>query len=160
VKRSSFRKLASGHLDFLVELVAIDRIAVACERAGPRGNRLIVAAHPGEHVAVVILDDRVGEELIGRAFQILLRQIQFAALEVRSAEAVEIRSVVGLDLERALDEAHRLVEPLAAFRQHVTQIVEGTGVLRLPSDQLTENRLRFGELLLLFQHGRQLEGQR
>ena len=99
-------------LDLLVDVAAIDRVAVAGERAGPRGDRLVVASELEEHVAVVILDDRVGLELIGGALQVVVGEIELVGLEVRPAEAVEIRAVVGLDLpapssDRSTDSSSR-----------------------------------------------------
>ena len=59
---------------------AIDRIAVAGERARPRGNRLVVASQLEQHLAVVILDDRVGPELIGGALEVVVGEIELVSL--------------------------------------------------------------------------------
>src|SRR5947209_17014097 len=78
-------------LSFLAELLfrranlpvdgaAIDGVAVAVEGAGPRGDRLVVARALEQQVAVVILDDRIGRELIRRALQVLLGEIQLVRL--------------------------------------------------------------------------------
>ncbi len=62
-------------LDLLVDLAAVDVGAVALERARPRGNRVAVAPQLEEHLAVVLLDDRVGSQLVGRAVQVVLGEI-------------------------------------------------------------------------------------
>ena len=59
----------------------------------------------------------------GRRAEVLLGLVQIAALEMRPAEAVEVRAVVGLGLERL---AHQLRWPrpaVAAHRQQVAEIV-------------------------------------
>src|SRR4051812_41950705 len=83
VPRSSSGKLALGGSDFLVEVAAIDGIEIARERARPGGDRLIVASETGKRVTVVILHDGIGHQLIGGALQMLRREIEFPALEIR-----------------------------------------------------------------------------
>ena len=73
--------------DLLVDVGAIDRIAVAGQRAVERRDGVVVATELEEHVAVVILDDRVGGQLIGGALQIAFGEIELVGLEVRPAEA-------------------------------------------------------------------------
>src|SRR5580765_3777536 len=76
--------------DLLVDAGAIDRVVVAGEGAPPGGNGLVEARQLEQHVAVMILNDRVRFELIGRPLQVVERQRQLVGLEVRPAEAVEI----------------------------------------------------------------------
>src|SRR5205807_6662278 len=57
-------QLLPGGFDLPVDGAGIDRVAIAGERPRPRGNRILDAASLEEDVAVMILDDRVGRELI------------------------------------------------------------------------------------------------
>src|SRR3954470_13799000 len=84
-------------LDLLVDAGTIDRLVVAGERARPRGDGIVEPRQLEQHVAVVILDDRVRLELIGRALQVVERERQLVGLVVRPTEAVEIRAVVRLN---------------------------------------------------------------
>src|SRR2546423_8183867 len=77
-------------LDFPVDLDLVDRVAVAAERAVPGGNRRVVAGQLEEDFAVVILDDRVGRQLFGRAPQIGFREIELVGLVVRPAWTIEV----------------------------------------------------------------------
>src|SRR5204863_5265046 len=99
---STLRELLPRGADLLVDVTAVDRVAVAGEGAGPRRDRLVVAPHLREHVAIVLLHDRVRRQLIGRALHVLEREIELAVLEVRPADAIQIRAVVRLDGKRAL----------------------------------------------------------
>ena len=93
-------------------LRAIDVSALAFERARPGGDRVRPAAAPREQVAEMILHLSVARQLLRRRRQILLRLVQFAATEMRPPEAIEIRRVAGIGVERALHEPDRLVELL------------------------------------------------
>ena len=69
-------------------------------------------------------------------------EIELALLEVGPAEAVEVRGIVGLDLERALDERRpprRASVPLLG--QHVAEVVERAGVERILRDHVAEHLL-------------------
>src|SRR4051812_47713542 len=55
--RLSFPELLFRVPDLLVDIGAVDRVAVARQRTCPRGDRIVVAAQFEEHVAVVVLDD-------------------------------------------------------------------------------------------------------
>src|SRR3954463_12072088 len=59
-----FLLFLSGGADFPVDLGAIDRIAVPAQRAVERGDRFIEAAHLQQNVAIVILNDRIGLQLV------------------------------------------------------------------------------------------------
>src|SRR5206468_8399334 len=141
--------LLSGAANLLVDVGAIDGIAVTGQCARPRRDRVVVAPELEQHVPVVILDDGVGLHLIGCAAQIVLGQIKLVRLEVRPAEAVEVRPVVRIDLQRLLQQRHRFVEPLAALGEHVTKIIERGSVITVARQQLLERGLGVGELLLL-----------
>src|SRR5262245_31398570 len=153
-------KLLPRCTDLLVDVTSVDVVTVARQRAAPRGNRLVVLSELEEHLAVVTLYDRVGHQPIGRSFQVVQREIELAVLEIRPADAVEIRSVLRVDRQRALEVLHRLVEPLAPFGQHVTEVVQGGRVLGLLGDQLQELRFGFTEPLLLLERGRKLKRDR
>src|SRR6185436_11111892 len=96
-----------------------------------RQGRFDEATLPGEQLAVVILYHRIGLQLIGRALEVAVGQLELVSLEVRPAEAVQIRSVVRIDLERLLQIADRLLEPLTAIGQHVAKVVERRRVVGL-----------------------------
>src|SRR5438093_8451218 len=66
-------KLLPGRADLLIDLALVNRIAVAGKGAGEGSDRCVVASELEQHVAVMILDDRVGAQLIRGALQILLR---------------------------------------------------------------------------------------
>src|SRR4051794_27912810 len=87
--RSALRQLLPRRSDLLVDVAAVDRIAVPGERAGPRADRVLPTASLREHVAVMILDDGVGRQLVGGALHMLEREIELAVLVVRPADAVE-----------------------------------------------------------------------
>src|SRR4051812_40919100 len=55
---SSFRQLLSGGADLLIDIAAIDRVAVAGERPRPGRDRIVEPRELEEHVAVMILNDR------------------------------------------------------------------------------------------------------
>src|SRR6516165_6885427 len=99
--------------DLLVDLKAAHRVAITVECAGPGSDRFIKAPELEEHVAVMILNHRVGLELVGSSFQVVDREIELVALVVRPAQAVQIRTVFGVDFECLFEEGNRLVEPLA-----------------------------------------------
>ena len=105
----------------------------------------------------MLLDDGVAEELTGRLSQVLLGKVEIVLLEVGPPEAVEIRAVVGFDLERLLQVPHRLVEALAAIGEHVTKVVQRRRILRIAAEQAAERLLRVGVPLLLLEDGGQLE---
>src|SRR5690606_6033790 len=95
---------AARILDLLVERRAVDRFEVALERALPRAAGFGPLPLPGERIAVVILDDGVGRQRLGRLRERRDGGVDLALPEERPAEAVEVRGVVGLDGERPLDE--------------------------------------------------------
>src|SRR6185312_9021266 len=99
--------------DLPVDGGTIDRVVVAGQRARPRRDRVVVARELVEDVTVVILDDGVRLELVGRALQVVERLRQPVGLVVRPAEAVEVRAVAGLERQRLLQEIDGLVQPLA-----------------------------------------------
>src|SRR5581483_8188920 len=64
-RRSSLLiELLPGRPDLLVDVPAVDRVAVAVQRPRPRGNRILIASELQQHVAVVILNDGIGLLLI------------------------------------------------------------------------------------------------
>src|SRR6187399_3145580 len=103
-------KLLSGRADLLVDVAAIDRIAVAGKRLVPPADGVVVTSHLEEQLAVVVLHDGVRPELIGGLLQVVEREIELAVLEVGPADAVEKRPVIGIDRQRTLDEIDRLVQ--------------------------------------------------
>src|SRR6187402_394195 len=106
----------------------------------------------------MVLNDRVSGELVSGATEIFCRQIKLPGLVIRPAKAVEIGTVVWLDLERSLHQIDRFVETLASLRQHVAQIVEGGRMIRLVRDDLTECGFRFDRTFLLVVDRTELEG--
>src|SRR6266478_1939977 len=74
--RSLLRELLSRGADFLFDLALVDRVAVAGERARERGDRVVEASELEQDVAVVILDDRVGAQLVRGALQTLFGEIE------------------------------------------------------------------------------------
>ena len=105
----------------------------------------------------MLLDDGVRLELIRGALQVLLGEIELVGLEVRPAQAVEVRAVVRLDLQRLLQIAHRLVEALTALREHVAEVVERGGIVGVSREHLAERRLGVDVLLLFVEDGTELE---
>ena len=89
----------------------------------------------------MVLHDRVPGQLIAGGAQGRLRELQLALLEVGPAETVQIGSVVRVEIERAADEVDRFVEPFAAFRQHVPQVVQRPGVVRVLLEHAPERAL-------------------
>jgi hypothetical protein len=69
-----------GRPDLLVDLAAIDRIAISGERAVPGGDGVGVLSELEEHVAVVILDDRIALQLIRGLPQVVLGEIELLDL--------------------------------------------------------------------------------
>src|SRR5215475_5595590 len=95
--RSSLRELLSRTPDLLVDVAANDRVAIAGERLVPGQDGVVVASEFEKNLAVVILNDRVGAELIGCLLQIVEGEIELAVFEIRPADAIEVGAVVGID---------------------------------------------------------------
>src|SRR4029453_11760169 len=96
----------AGVLDLLFHGRPIDPFAIAFERAFPRGNRFVLLAAPHQHIAKMILNDRGLAERTRSFSQRLLRVFELTGLEECPTQAVEIGGVLGLDLERALDQGN------------------------------------------------------
>ena len=107
---SLFLGLLHGAGDFLLDLRAIDGIAVPVEGPLPRGDRVGWAILLESQVAEVLLDDGILWQLFSGPRQRRIGEIELALLDVRPAKTVEERRVVGLDAQGPLDQAHRLVE--------------------------------------------------
>ena len=84
-------------------------------------------------------------------------QLQPILFEVRPAETIEIGPVVGIQHQRPLDQIDRLVEPLAAFRQHVPEVVQRGGVLRVPVERAPKRPLSLAISLPTLEYGAELE---
>ncbi len=110
-----------------------------------------------QQVAPVVLDDRVSGQLLGGRAEIRLGQVELVQLEVRPAEAVEIRAVVGIEGDGPLDERHGLVEAAAPLDEGVAEVVEGRAVIGVPRDDLAEDALGVGVQGLPLEHGAVLE---
>src|SRR5438093_3842044 len=82
--------------NLLLDVRALQVVAVAFERACPCGCGVLRATEAGEQVAEMILDDRVARQRRGGACQILLRRREFPTFELRPPETVEIRGIVGI----------------------------------------------------------------
>ena len=67
--RSFAWQLLLGGTDLPIDAGLVDVFAIAGQRPRPRGDRLVEPAEAEQHVSVMILDDRVGLQLVGRAFQ-------------------------------------------------------------------------------------------
>src|ERR1043166_8082431 len=100
----------SSAVDLLLNLPAIDRVAVAGESALPRGNRVGPTILLQPQIAEMVLDHGIRGQLFGGGRQRRVGQIELPLLHVGPAETVEIRRIVRLDLERSLDERDGFVE--------------------------------------------------
>src|SRR5438067_4959467 len=89
----------ADRIDLLLNLRAIDRIAVAGERRLPGGNRVVPPVLFEAQIAEMILDDGVLREPRRRFGQRRVREIELPLLHVGPAQAVEVRRVVGLDVQ-------------------------------------------------------------
>src|ERR1043166_2938969 len=137
-ERSLLIEFLLGGADLLVDVCAIDGVAVAGERARERGDCLVEASELQQHFAIVFLDYGVGVQLLRCAAQALFGEVELVGLEVGPPEAVEKRPVVRLELQRLLHERHRLVEALAPLREHVAEIVQRRGVLGVARQPLSK----------------------
>ena len=85
--------------------------------------------------------------LLGGAAQQRLGLVDLVLLEQRPAEAVEIRAVVRVDRQRALDQRDGFVEPVAALGQHVAEVIQRRRVQRIARQRLAERQ--FGARVVL-----------
>src|SRR5258708_5822930 len=131
-------------VDLLLQLAAIDGIAVTGQRFQPGGDCVGVSLLLLPQAPQVLLDDGVLRQLRGRRRERRIRQVQLALLHVRPTEAVEERRIVGLDLEGALDERHGLVQRAALLGEHVAEIVERARIERIMRDHVAEHLLGLG----------------
>src|SRR5262245_39640600 len=109
---SSLRKLLPRAADLLVEVGLLDRVAITGERTRPGQDGVVVASEFVEDFAVMVLDDRVRCQLIGSLFEVVEGEIELAVFVIGPADAVEIRAVIWIDGQRALDVVNRFTEPL------------------------------------------------
>jgi len=70
------------------------------------------------------------------ALELLDRQPVVAALVVHPAQAVDVEAVVGIDRERAPDQALGLVEVRTLLGERVAEVVQRGRVLRIELDRL------------------------
>src|SRR5262245_47856012 len=108
-------------------------------------------------VAQVLGDCRIAAGQIDRAFELFDSLLVFTLLVVHPPEAVDVKAVLGLNIEGALDELLRLLEVLALFGVGITDVVEGLGVLGVKLDRFLHlGHARFA-LLVEIEAGTQLE---
>src|SRR5687767_12455329 len=92
-------------------------------------------------IAEMILNLRVLRQLRCGGGEVLLRVVQVTPAEMRPTQAVEVRAVVGLDIERPADESNGFVELLAADGQQISEIVQRVGIARFGGKQLAKHAL-------------------
>src|SRR5215208_5515421 len=102
--RASPRRLLAGTRDLRVDDRLVDRLAVAGERPLPGANRIRMLPERRQGIAQVILHDGVRRQLRGGLGEVLPRLLMAAELEIGPAQAIEIRSVAGIDRERATNQ--------------------------------------------------------
>src|ERR1017187_7571775 len=89
----------------------------------------------------------------GCLFQRILRQVIAAHLKVRPAQTIEIRRVARLELQRFLNVFHGFIQPNAAVRQHVAEVVRRRRVQRINGEHSLKRLLRLVVLFLPFENG-------
>src|SRR3990172_8579820 len=147
----------------LVELL-LDRpgdaaVDLPLERALPGGDGVVGAAGLDVRVGQVVEDDRVFLGEGDGALQLRERVGVAALLVVGPAQAVDEVAVLGVEVERALDELHGLGQVLAALGVHVADVVVGLGVLGVEHEHAAEGRHGVVEAPLLLVHDARLEDQ-
>src|SRR5262245_4566143 len=105
----------------------------------------------------MVLNDGIAGQLVSRTTQVLEREIVLAGLVIGPTKAVQIRAVLRLDFQRALDQIDRLVELFTTLGEDVSKIVEGGRVFRFLGKQLPERRLGFRVTLRFGEGGAELE---
>ncbi len=107
----------------------------------------------------MVEDDRIFLGEADRALELVERFRVPPLLVVRPAQAVDEVAVLGIQIEGALDELHRLGEVLAAFRVHVADEVVRLGVLRIEDEYAPEGGDRVVEASLLLVDDTRLEDE-
>src|SRR5712692_5154047 len=122
--------------DLLLDALRDRVLGIGLERALPGGDGVFRAAGLQESIAKVIEDSWVflGE---GDGALELAQGIGIAALLiVGPPEAVDEEPVLGVEIQRLLDELHGLRQVLAALGVHVADVVVGLGVLGIDDEGL------------------------
>src|ERR1700693_4534237 len=153
----------AGFVARIVELL-LDRpgdaaVDVRLERALPGGDRVVGATGLDVRVGQVVEDDRVFLGEGHGALQLLERVGVASLLVVGPAQAVDEVAVLGVEVERALDELHGLGQVLTPLGVHVADVVVGLGVLGVEHEHAAEGRHGVVEAPLLFVDDARLEDQ-
>ena len=90
----------------------------------------------------MLLHDGAALELCRRLRQRRIGLIEPALLKVRPAQRVEERRIVRLDLQRALHQLDRFVQPFTTLGKHVAERVQRVGILGIAGRRDREACLR------------------
>ena len=78
----------------------------------------------------------------------VFRGLVLAQLEVGPAQRIEIGAIGGIEIDCLLDHAESFIQLDPAVGQHVTEIVERGGVLRITHENFAEHLFRLIVFLL------------
>src|SRR5258705_8663349 len=144
-------------LELLLHAVAEPIVLVHGDGLFPGRDRLLDLAVLHVGVGQVVEDLRVVLGPLGGALELPEGLRVLALLVVGPAEAVDEVAVVGVELERLLDELHRFGEVLPPLGVHVADVVVGLRVLGIERDYAAEGGDGVVEPLLLLPHHAELE---
>ena len=130
---SSFFEFLPGVPDLLVDVGAVDRLAVAPERAVPRRNRFFEPADLEEQLPVMFLDHGVDLQLLRRT-TIYQREI---LLRLARAEFDEIPRELVPFYRDVYDHFARVTELVDSYRELVTSLLEA-------QFSIQSNRMKIG----------------
>ena len=96
-------KATSGVAELPLDSGTLDFFTITSQGTLPRGDGGCVSLELEHQVAKVILNHGVPLHLLTRLQEQHLGKVEAIKLEVRPSEAVEIRTIVRVDLDRALE---------------------------------------------------------
>src|SRR5213594_333416 len=91
--------------------------------------------------------------------EVFLGPVQLIQLEEGPSEAVQVGAIVWLECKRLFNVIDRFLETDTTIGQHITDVIQGAGVLRIGPQNLLEERLCLLELLLSLINGGKLKLQ-
>src|SRR5271170_1654164 len=145
------------NLDLILEPCDLVRLLRLLQRVGVFVAGFLDLAELAIGVAQMLGDSRIAAGQVDGFLQLLDRFLVVALLIVNPAEAVDVKSVFGLDIERALDQLFRLDQVGALLGVSVAEVVERLCVGGIQLDRLLHLDHALFALLVLIE--RRAEGE-
>ena len=86
----------------------------------------------------MVVNRRVFRDTLNGALQIISRLVQTILLVINPTQAVEIGAILGIELHSAANHLLRFLQPFMPVSQHIAQIIQCAGVIRLESQNFPE----------------------